>query len=440
MKLVRYGSALALMAWVACDKAPRPENVSVGGGAGAISPTVPPPASGDLATLPDAGSAPNVPAERDAAQAPPPPPTETFTKRALLASIASCVEPSFGELQAALVSLEAAAEAWAASPVDEAAAATVRSQWFAAALVMERVEVFRFGPLARSMEPGGLDLRDQLYAFPNDNPCVVDTTLVNRRYAEDTFPRTPVNGRGFAAIEYLAFYVGSTNACPDTIVINTNGSWAALEASALRERRAAYAAAVARDLRVRADALVRAWDPAGDDFHGRFVNAGDDTRVYPSEQAALNAVSHGMFYVEKELKDYKLAWPLGLVPECLSGSCPEAVEAPYARTSNAFMRENLRAFRQLFQGCGENNAGFGFDDWLDAVGSAELAARMLAGLANAEAAVDQLDPPIEESIYSAPEKVRAVHTALKQLTDLLKTEFVSVLDLELPMTSEGDND
>ena len=36
--------------------------------------------------------------------------------------------------------------------------------------------------------------------------------------------------------------------------------------------------------------------------------------------------------------------------------------------------------------------------------------------------------------------VRAVHAAVKNLTDVLKTDFVTVLDLELPKKAEGDND
>jgi hypothetical protein len=65
---------------------------------------------------------------------------------------------------------------------------------------------------------------------------------------------------------------------------------------------------------------------------------------------------------------------------------------------------------------------------------------MLAALSGAEAAVDELDPPLEQALASDPQKVRAVYDAVKALTDPLKTEFVTVLNLELPRTSEGDND
>ena len=37
-------------------------------------------------------------------------------------------------------------------------------------------------------------------------------------------------------------------------------------------------------------------------------------------------------------------------------------------------------------------------------------------------------------------QVRALYDAVKGVTDLLKTELISVLDLELPTSLEGDND
>jgi hypothetical protein len=65
---------------------------------------------------------------------------------------------------------------------------------------------------------------------------------------------------------------------------------------------------------------------------------------------------------------------------------------------------------------------------------------MLAALVGAQKAVDDLDPPLASAIVTSPQKVAVVHAAVKKLTDLLKTEFVTVLNLELPAGSEGDND
>jgi predicted lipoprotein len=140
------------------------------------------------------------------------------------------------------------------------------------------------------------------------------------------------------------------------------------------------------------------------------------------------------------VKDSKLAVPLGLDAACPAASCPDLVEAIYARTSIDHIAENLRGFRKLFQGCGQGNAGFGFDDWLVERGAGELSARMLSALDGVEAAVASLDQPLEALVVDDPARVRAVYDALKRLTDPLKTEFITTLNLERPAGTIGDND
>ena len=159
-----------------------------------------------------------------------------------------------------------------------------------------------------------------------------------------------------------------------------------------------------------------------------------------SEQQALNAVGGALFYVEKQMKDGKLAIPMGLDMACPAASCPDQVEAVFARSSVDHIAQNLRGFRKLFQGCAEENAGFGFDDWLAAVDAGDLATRMLTALDGAEAAVATLDVPLETLVVSDPARVQRVYDAVRVLTNLLKTEFVTTLNLERPAGTVGDND
>jgi hypothetical protein len=65
---------------------------------------------------------------------------------------------------------------------------------------------------------------------------------------------------------------------------------------------------------------------------------------------------------------------------------------------------------------------------------------MLDALSGAEAAIDRLDGSFERALTSDVEAALAIHQELKQLTDLLKARFVSVLNLEPPMGSETDDD
>lgn len=368
--------------------------------------------------------------------------TVPFTKTGLLQSIAEC---SVAEYERFLsLAEDLAEEAALARDVPSAPAeAAVRQAFLVAMASFQRVEVLRFGPAARSSEePAGRDLRDQIYAWRLGGRCNVDTELLAEGYLAPDFPTASlINVRGLGTAEYLLFYPTPDNGCPAYFPMNANGTWAALGADTVWARRRAYAAVVSEAIAARARELVDAWDPASQNFFTAFTSAGADESPYASQQAALNAVSNALFYVEKEVKDYKLGIPLALSPECAQTTCPEALESQFAHISTENIAHNLDGFSRLFRGCGQSGVrALGFDDWLVAVGAADLSDRMLAALAGAEQAAANLDPPIELSLVDHTDRVRGVYDAVKALTDLLKTEFVTVLDLELPKASEGDND
>jgi predicted lipoprotein len=308
----------------------------------------------------------------------------------------------------------------------------------------QEAEQFRFGPMAQSTSPGGRDLRDIIYSWPLAARCKVDEQTLSRFYQSKDFSagaaKSLVSGRSLAALEYLAFYEATDNGCNAFSTVNAGGAWKSLADDEIRARRAAYASAIANDVAAHAETLLDAWLESGENFRKTFSTAGPGNSTYPAQQDALNALNEGLFYIENDVKDLKLALPLGLSPDCPSGSCPEAAEAPYARVSVSNLKQNLAGFRRLFQGCGPDNAGLGFDDWLENEGHGELSGRILTALSAAEAKVAALDRPIGDLVVSAPARVQAAYDAVKAVTDPLKGELITVLNLELPKATEGDND
>lgn len=361
-----------------------------------------------------------------------------FTRAGLLRDFATCAVERYRAFVPLARSLRDAAAAWA-SDLTEEHAATARDAWLAAMASWEEVEVMQFGPSARSPAPGAQDLRDQIYAWPLFSRCKVDEQIVAQSYASPGIGSSLINARGLGAMEYLAFHAGTDNGCSKFSSINADGTWAALGAVELAQRKARYATAAADDVVLRATTLADAWDPAKGDFARQLATAGAGSQTFPTEADAFNAVSDALFYVEREVKDWKLGKPLGYL-ECEATTCPEALESPFARASTAHIRANLIGARRLFQGCGEGYAGLGFDDWLRSIGASDLADRMMGALVGAQDAVDALSPPIEQALAADPTKVAVVHASVKAFTDLLKTEFVTVLRLELPKSSDGDND
>ena len=378
--------------------------------------------------------------------APPRVAAEPFSKAKLLESIGQCTMFHYCAFVEVAERLRDTTRTHRDAPT-EANALAAKQAFVDALTTWQRAEVFRFGPAAP--QPQGSDLRDRIYSWPRDVSCKVDEQLVSRFYANELYYGAPsesfVTGRSLLAVEYLLFYTGAQNGCTQYSTINVSGSWASIPAAELTKRRAEYAAAAAEDVLRSANLLVEAWDPQRGNFYGRFVAPGTADSAFPDEQSALNAVNYGLFYLDKEVKDEKLAIPMGLSLECASANCPERVESRYARVTmqglaNRHLIANLAGFRELFVGCGQPTDGLGFDDWLKAVGASELAERMVQAIAVAEAAANAVGLPLENAIATHPDRMMGLYDAVKAITDPLKSEFLSVLNLQVPKDAETDND
>lgn len=313
------------------------------------------------------------------------------------------------------------AAAFAASP-------TVTT-WKDAMAAWQRVEVMQFGPTASSTTPGGMDFRDQIYSWPLTSRCAVDETLTRGLYTSGAASLL-INRRGLAAAEVLLFTAPGDVTCGDT------AAWATLPEAEQTSRRAAYLQVVANDVKAQADGLVAAWAT----FPETMRTAGAGNATYATALSAVNRVSDAVFYLDLEVKDLKLAGPIGL-RNCTTPPCVEQLESQYAKVNTSNVRANLAAVRQLLEGCDDGFSGPGFDDLLDAQGAFEVAARLRAAGANAQAKLDLIDEPdLSQSLVSDPQSVRDFYDALKGITDLMKTEWLLVLGVDLPMGLEGDND
>jgi predicted lipoprotein len=362
-----------------------------------------------------------------------------FDKKAVLKAAGDCALGRYRSFEGTARALSDAAHAWGADPLDSGKRDVTRQAWKVAMANWSEAELFRFGPAAPSSLPGGEDLRDPIYPWPLVSRCRIEEQLVDKTYTRPEFTTSLVNGRGLSAIEYLAFYDRSDNACSSFSTINANNTWAALGTTEIARRKAEYAAAVADDVLATVGKLLRAWDPAGGNYAQELSSPGSGKRIYATDQDAFNALNEALFYMELTVKDAKIARPLGL-RDCPNPTCPEAMESIYSRTSKEQLKANLVGFRRIFEGCADDGSGLAFDDLLRAVGADDLANRMVADLADIQKAVDELEGSLEDALASSPAKVQNLFTLVKKLTDTLKTEFVSVLNLELPKASEGDND
>lgn len=366
----------------------------------------------------------------------------TAARRAALESIAQrVILTTYNNAANSAQALEQAATAWAAAPNDAAKHDAARAAWREAIAAWQQAELLQLGPAGDMGETVGAEgIRAEIYSWPLVNRCRVDQEIVTKKYEDEAaFGTLPINVRGLDALEYLLFFDGTTNACAPNAAINAQGLWAAIPAAELPARRATYARTLARDLVKHTSALKAAWAADGGGFVTQLTTAGSGSMTYPSTQEALNAISDAMFYLDKEVKDMKLARPAAIMG--CETDCASFLESSYADASAAHLLNNLRGFRAVYHGGDRKDPeARGFDDLLRGVGAAALADKMDADIEAAIVAIEAIGPSMRMTLDSNPEKIVAAHTAVRKITDSLKTQFVAVLDLELPKRAEGDND
>ncbi|MEJ6473148.1 imelysin family protein [Pseudoalteromonas piscicida] len=320
-----------------------------------------------------------------------------------------------------------------------------QASWRAAMMGWQYVELMQMGPLTANSK----ELKNNIYMWPaTGSLCDIDLDVVyfedgvingNASNPYDITQRT-ANRKGLTALEHLLFSTNLDHNCS-----SVNDALAPWNSRPTQERviaRCEFAVEVAKDIEAHSNTLLTQWS-GSDGYAAKLVNAGQPGSVFDTPHLALNEISKALFYMTEELKDGKVATPLGLgFPNaCGLDACPEAVESPIAEHSKENLLANIRAFRNIFTGTGQDTDNtLGFDDFLDAEEGAEVKARMLAGLAEAEATLLAMNGSLQAELAASPENVTQLHTDVKKVTDDLKTEFIEKLALELPQTSAGDND
>ena len=340
-----------------------------------------------------------------------------FDQVALLASVAN------GVVVPTLASFSDEATKLANAVATQCGTAAAQAAWRSAATVWQRAELMRVGPTR-------MELRDRIYSWPVVAACPVDQEVMAYRSNPSGYDIATklVNRRGLPALEYLLFSTSLASACA-----SAPAGWAALSDAEKGAARCAYATVVAEDLRVQAVALHAAWTGG---YATTLATAGSPFR---NPHEAVNVVSDALFALDTDVKTAKLGRPAGTeMGTCptLGSPCPQDVEAPWSNHSKENIAANLRGFRLLFTG----GDGVGFDDYLTASGASALAAKMTTDIDAAIAAVEAIPGTLATAVVDAPATVKAAHDAVRLVTNELKSQFLTVLALDIPDDVGDDTD
>ncbi len=321
--------------------------------------------------------------------------------------------------------------------------------WQDVMLHWQWLELFQFGPAGVSgLRIAGQDLRDQIYAFPLSNPCRVEQVWATADYEADAWlSNAAINVIGLDAMEHLLFKEGSESVCPDSTRIIREGEWAQFQddPNQVENQRWAYLASLSQGLQQGYTAIHQAWEG---EFGQAFTKA---STPFNSQREVIDQVFAGMFYFDEVVKDLKLGAPAGIYMTCLESQCPEQLELRSSNLSHLALANNLKALQALFKGeylldlrlNPEPNAAaipvYGFDHLLEQEGAAELSEAIELHISEALSLLDNISS-FEEALQDNPASITALHTKIKELCDLLKSQFVTVLNLSVPQEGAGDND
>lgn len=334
-----------------------------------------------------------------------------------------------------------------AAPEQEA---IVRQRWAKAMLIYHQLDSAPIGPVADA----GNFLSDNLYAWPRQNYCGMDLEVARLGSGGKMNPQLLFTLKGMGAIEYLLFDSSYGTQCNQKNPSNRAAvEWTQKPLQEKRVDRCRFASQIARDIVTHAYSLERAWDPAGANFSKTMV----DGSRYASSREAVNALSDALFSYEA-LKDQRLGRPLGLHKDCLNpeGKCASSTEHIWSGLSMKAAIARMQGFKSTFLGSDTPVAGkYGFDDALAQAGRSDVTNHILQNIDKAlaaAAAVDAKGPLYDQIQEMDPEACRnstpenplvpacALHKQLREVSSIMKTEFLVVLSLKAPPVHQGDND
>ena len=371
-------------------------------------------------------------------------PTDDFDRHAMLDHLAhNVLLPMQADFDAKAQLVPPAIDAYC-NALDTGTAGAARDEavaaWVNAIDSWQSADAVLIGPAAMTEK----DLRYKIYAWPLLAPCGLDRDTVARWTDATSYDvaAQPPNERSLLAIEYLLFTTQSMHTCP----LEPAG-WSALGAD-LPRARCRLAHAIAVDVAAQAKALHTAWREDGGNYVTELANAGASGDSIASAQEGVNRISDGMFYVDRIVKDMKLGEAAGIATNScntVQEPCLAEVELRFADRGTQAIRANLVALREVFTGKtaspdGSSTDGPSFDDFLRALDHSDMADRMLANLDAAIAKANALPDSYITALQSSYPAVVETHAAVTLFTDDLKSQFLTVLALDIPDDVAADND
>jgi predicted lipoprotein len=321
--------------------------------------------------------------------------------------VADVVLPAVRDADADAAALEVALDALAAGPT-EATVLAAQAAWRDARWTWNRAEAVLVGPALDRL------LATKVDTSPIDEPRI-EEIVAGAGPIDVAFVRTLGSTRkGFHAIELLLF--DESGDVVPVVASLTTGPNAA--------RRVALLDAYGEDL---ADVVREArftWEPTGEDHASDFSTAGIGSSVYPTRQAAIDALLNHWVAFTEVIADKRLGRPLGRT----AGGLPQEPGAECQRSGNSRLDvlADLVGLRDAYEGSRDGSPGAGVSS-LVRVAFVEVHAAIRADLDAAIEAVEAIPEPLLETAQTDPAPVEAAFQAVRAVRVRLLTDLTGVL-------------
>lgn len=365
----------------------------------------------------------------------PNPQPDSFSESELIESIIDNVYiPTFELFAQEAETLNSAIQAYCDSlPMDsENTLGTAQDRWKDTIDAWQMIELMQVGPLFDD----GNALRNIVYSWPNNNACSVDQEILESETAPYSLTDVSNSRRGLDAIEYLLFDNDLNHKC--TMPSDGLIAWNNRMDDDRMAARCNFASILAEDVVLQADQIVASW--TGDMGYGNTLkSAGEQGSQFSTSLEGINDISDALFYFTGPMKDGKIATPVGLrANNCGLEPCTEDAESVFSDYSLENIITNMKALRMILIGGSDEDTGF--IDFLNDVGDTETATNIITELDDAIALAEGFTSTYSEALTQETEEVIELHDEVNKVDDILKSDFLESLALELPATSAGDND
>lgn len=321
----------------------------------------------------------------------------------------------------------------------EVSVSELKDLWTLMMMDFHYTEVFLYGPLLIADETKIGDtnpIKKVIYSLQNSSTQMglIDKEIVNAgKKGEKYKARKKQNIIGLDALEYVLF-----------------SSLSERESLSGRSGECFYLRFVAQSLFERVTSLEQQYQ---DKVMVPLTQPEGLTRV----RIYLDHLLKGMVaFADKELKDRKIAIPLGIevnsnekFPCVLGEDCQNYLEHPFALMADSAVNESLQAISDAFSGKNkQKKIGFGFSDYLTLLKGADKTGA-LPGLASDLKAFWTIMPQGQDYVdafasYLGDDDLQnpafEAYSRLRELTSWLKTGFIVDMNTELPGNVQGDND